>query len=139
MNYWLISLPRVDMEHCIKKGVFGASRRGALFKAKIGDKVICYITKECKIIATGELTSDYYMSDEKIFRTEGDFPDRFNFRADKLASNNEVETRSMLDKLNFVTNKTYWSVYFRLSSRQISKQDYDIILSHLKKIKQLQP
>ncbi len=133
MNYWLISLPREDMEHCMKKGIFGSSRRGALVKAKKGDKVICYITKECKIIATGELTSDYYMSDEKIFRTEGDFPDRFNFKAEKLASKNEIEIRSIIDELNFVTNKAYWSVFFRLSNRQISKQDYDIILSHLKK------
>ena len=22
MNYWMICLPREDMEHCIKKGVF---------------------------------------------------------------------------------------------------------------------
>jgi predicted RNA-binding protein len=117
----------------MKKGIFGSSRRGALVKAKKGDKVICYVTKECKIIATGELTSDYYMSDEKVFRTEGDFPDRFNFKAEKLASKNEIEIRSIIDELNFVTNKAYWSVFFRLSNRQISKQDYDIILTHLKK------
>jgi hypothetical protein len=29
MNYWMICLPREDMEHCIKRGVFGATRRGA--------------------------------------------------------------------------------------------------------------
>lgn len=127
MNYWLVCLPREDMEHCIKIGTFGASRKGALTNAKKGDKLVCYITKECKLIALGELTSDYYMADEKIFKSDGDFPDRFNFKAMPLGSKLELDIKTMIDDLSFVTNKLFWSVFFRLSNRKLTKEDYDII------------
>lgn len=127
MNYWLISLPREDMEHCIKIGTFGATRRGSIANAKKGDKVVCYITKECKIIALGDLTSDYYLSDEKVFKSAGDFPDRFDFTASKLGSKNEVSIKTLVDDLGFITNKLYWSVFFRLSNRKLVKEDYDLI------------
>lgn len=127
MNYWMICLPREDMEHCIKKGVFGASRCGSLKNARKGDKLVCYITKECKIIALGELTSDYYMSDDNVFRTEGVYPDRFNFKAAKLPKNKEIDVKSIIDDLTFVTNKAYWSVFFRLSNRRIPKEDFSLL------------
>jgi predicted RNA-binding protein len=130
MNYWMICLPREDMEHCIKKGVFGATRCGPLKNAKKGDKLVCYISKECKIIALGELTSDYYMSDENVFRSEGSFPDRFNFKANLLGRDKEIDIKSTIDDLTFVTNKACWSVFFRLSNRRIPKEDF----THLEKL-----
>lgn len=133
MNYWLICLPREDMEHCIKIGTFGASRKASLALAKKGDKVVCYITKECKIIATGELTSDYYMSDDNVFRSKADFPDRFDFKASLLGPKQELEIKTMVDDLSFITNKLFWSVFFRLSNRKLTKQDYDLICQRLKK------
>lgn len=133
MDYWLICLPREDMEHCIKIGVFGATRKAGLASAKKGDKIICYITKECKIIATGELTSDYYMSDESIFRAEGDFPDRFNFKASLVGLKQELSIKTIVDDLSFITNKLFWSVFFRLSNRKLPKQDYELICMRLKR------
>jgi len=133
MNHWIICLPREDMEHCISKGIFGATRKVAIAKAKKGDKVLCYISRECKIIGIGELTSDYYMSDDKVFKMEGIFPDRFNFKAKKLAPNKEIEIRSIIEELSFITNKAYWSVFFRLSNRQIPEQDYKLIEKHCQK------
>jgi len=65
MNHWIICLPREDMEHCIKLGTFGLNRKHTLGQVKAGDKVACYITKESKIIALGEATSDYYLDDKK--------------------------------------------------------------------------
>jgi len=129
MNYWLIALPREDMSHCIKIGVFGATRRIGIGKAKKGDKLVCYVTKECKIIGVGEITSDYYMSDDPIFRSQGVFPDRFNFKATLIDKRKEIDIRSIIDDLSFVTNKSYWSVFFRLSNRQIPEQDYKLIES----------
>lgn len=132
MNYWMICLPREDMEHCINIGTFGARVRGVLRKARKGDKILCYISKECKIIAAGELISDYYMSDDKIFRADGDFPDRFDFKSEKFKSQNELDIRSVINDLLFVTNKAYWSVFFRLSNRVINKHDYEMILAKVK-------
>ena len=45
MKFWLIALPRADIEHCIKKGVFGMRRKHVLGNVKPGDKVGCYITR----------------------------------------------------------------------------------------------
>jgi hypothetical protein len=64
MNYWIISLPRPDMEHCIQIGTFGLNRKYIIGAAKPSDKVACYITKENKIIAIGEITSNYYSRDD---------------------------------------------------------------------------
>ncbi|GAB1351641.1 MAG TPA: EVE domain-containing protein [Candidatus Rifleibacterium sp.] len=127
MNYWLICLPREDMDHCMKIGTFGATRRIGVAKARKGDKVVCYVSKECKIVGLGELTSDYYMSDEKVFRADDVFPDRFNFKAEKLGSEKEIEIRSLINDLGFITNKAYWSVFFRLSNRQLPEKDYLLI------------
>lgn len=48
MNYWMICLPREDMEHCIKKGVFGATRCGPLKNAKKGDNLSAIFRKNAK-------------------------------------------------------------------------------------------
>ena len=127
MKYWLLSLPRPDMEHCIKIGIFGAAQKGTLGKLCRGDKVVCYVTKECKIIAVGSAKSDYYIDDQKVFRSAGDFPDRFDFEAKIFPSSGQVDIRTLVDDLSFVTNKAYWSVFFRLSNREIPKTDYDLI------------
>ncbi len=127
MNYWMICLPREDMDHCLKIGTFGATRKVGIGKARKGDKVVCYVTKDCKVIAVGELTSDYYMADDEIFKAEGVFPDRFNFKAQKLGPEKEIDIKSIVDELGFITNKAYWSVFFRLSNRQLPKEDFHVI------------
>lgn len=133
MNYWMICLPREDMDHCLKIGTFGATRKVGIGKARKGDKVVCYVTKDCKVIAVGELTSDYYMADDEIFKSKGVFPDRFNFKAQKLGSDKEIDIKSLVDDLSFITNKAYWSVFFRLSNRQLPKEDFILIEKLCKK------
>jgi predicted RNA-binding protein len=131
LNYWIIALPREDMEHCIKIGTFGLNRKGTLGRVKTGDKVACYITKENKIIALGEATSDYYMDDKRIFKAAGMFPDRFDFKATSLGADKEIDIKSMVDDLSFITNKYYWSVYFRTGVAQIHQADWELINKRL--------
>ncbi len=61
MNYWLLALRREKMEFCIDVGVFGLNRKYVLGRVQTGDKVVCIVTKEYKIIALGEMTSEYYL------------------------------------------------------------------------------
>ena len=129
MNYWILALPPDDMEHCIKIGTFGLARKHNMGKVKAGDKVVCYTAKEYKIIALGETTSDYYMDIKKIFKSEGDFPDRFDFKAVRLLREECIDFKSLIDDLKFITNKLYWSVYLRSGIAQISKEDWDLIES----------
>jgi predicted RNA-binding protein len=134
MNYWIIALPREDMMHCIKLGTFGLSRKWVLGKVKKGDKVACYVTKECKLIALGEATTDYYLDDKKVFKASGDFPDRFDFKAKLLGTDSEIDIKTMVDDLSFITNKLYWSVYFRTGVVQISEKDWRCIEAGTKRL-----
>jgi predicted RNA-binding protein len=133
-NYWIIALPREDMEHCIKIGTFGLNRKQIIGKVKKGDKIACYVTKECKIIALGEATSDYYLDDKKIFKADGLFPDRFDFKATLVGPENEMSVKSIIDDLSFVTNKYYWSVYFRNGIVKIPNTDWDYLAQKQKSV-----
>ncbi len=127
MNYWIVALPREDMKHCVKIGTFGLSRKHNMGKLKAGDKVVFYVTKECKIIALGEATSDYYMDTKKIFKAQGDYPDRFDLKASLLQPGDEIDLKSIVDELNFITNKAYWSVYLRAGIAILPKSDWELI------------
>ena len=127
MNNWIIALPRPDMEHCIKIGKFGKTSKMGIGKVKAGDRVACYVTGECKIIAFGKATSDYYMDDTNVFRAEGEFPDRFDFKADLVGKQREINIKTIVDDLAFITNKLYWSVFFRTGIKQIPDKDWDYI------------
>lgn len=128
MNYWLIALPREDMEHCISIGTFGMKRKGQMTHAKKGDKIACYITKEYKIIALGELVSDYYMDDSDIFRrNDVMYPDRFDFKAAQFQPGEELDFMQIIDKMSFITNLAYWSAYFRNGLIKMAKSDWETI------------
>lgn len=134
MNYWLIALPREDMEHCIKVRTFGAQRKHAIGHVQKGDKVVCYVTKESKIIALGEAVSSYYLDDVKLFKAEGTFPDRFDFQAILLGKDNEIDFKTMVDDLQFITNKFYWTVYLRNGIAKISRDDWELISRRAKRM-----
>lgn len=127
MNYWLIALQREDMEHCIKIGTFGMNRKQTIGNVQAGDKVACYVTKESKIIALGEVTESYYMDTKKVFKAEGLFPDRFDFKAPLLGPKSEIDFKAMVDDLQFITNKFYWTVYLRNGIAKITNSDWELI------------
>ena len=131
MKYWLISLPREDTEHCIKLGVFGRSQRHVLGKVEQGDKLAFYVTKDRKIVALGEATSEYYYDEKKIFHADGVFPHRFDFKAERLSA--EYDFMQIIDRMSFITNLAYWSVYLRLGLKEISRDDWKLIQSESSK------
>jgi hypothetical protein len=127
LRYWIIALPREDMEHCLKIGAYGMNRKSPLNKVEKGDGIACYVTKDRKIIATGSVTEGYYLDDAKIFKKDGVFPDRIKFKAEKFKSAEEFDFVSIVDQLKLTTNIVYWSVYLRSGFVEISKQDWDLI------------
>lgn len=130
MNYWLICLPRPDLEHCMKVGVFGLSRKHIIGNVRQGDKIVCCAGKgDWKIIGTGEVASDYYVDLEDVFLKPGVYPDRFRFRATK--SKKEADLIQIIDELSFVTNPAFWAVYFRSGIAKLTKDDFDLINSKL--------
>ncbi len=127
MNYWVIVLPREDMEHCIKIQVFGKNSSRYIKNIKRGDKIVCYASKEQKIIAVGAATSDYYIDNEKVFKADGDYPNRFNLRA-VLLGQNEIGVKEIIDDLDYIRKKEYWHAYFRVSPKKITEKDWNTIL-----------
>lgn len=131
MKYFLIALPREDMEHCIKVGIYGLSRKQVISKVSRGDKIACYVTKEYKVIALGEAISDYYIDDEPVFRTPGMYIDRFKFSVGKLAP--ELNFMDFIDRLSFIKNQAYWSVYLRNGIVEMADKDWALLETTAKK------
>lgn len=132
MNYWLICLPRPDLDNCLKIGTFGLSRKHIIGDVKTGDKIVCCAAKgDWKFVAAGEATSDYYTADSQVFLKAGSFPDRFDFKAKSLSE--EVELMQVIDKLSFVTNLAYWAVYFRNGIAKLTKADWELIMAQFLK------
>jgi len=122
----MLCLPRQDIEHCIKIGTFGLERHNIIAKVAAEDKIVCCASKgEWKILAVGHATSDYYVDTETVFLKPGLFPDRFNFTAQRLPA--EVDLLPLLDQLGFVTNLSYWAVFFRNGMAKMSKEDWELI------------
>jgi EVE domain len=127
MNYWLICLPKEDLLHCIKIGTFGLARKHILAQVKEGDKLACLAGKgDWKFLASGQITSDYYVDDAPVFLKSGLFIDRFRFAATPFSK--ELDLMSIIDQLSFVTKLEYWAVYFRSGITKISEKDWELIL-----------
>lgn len=131
MKYWILALARTDMERCVEIGTFGLKRKYILGRVHAGDKVACYVTKEYKIIAVGEATSDYYMDDSEIFHSDGVFADRIDIKCRRL--NPELNFMDFIDRMSFIKNLAYWSVYLRSGIVEISAKDWSIIESSVRK------
>lgn len=128
MNHWLICLPREDLEHCMKAGVFGLSRKHVLGNVKKGDLIICCAGKgDWKIIGFGEAISDYYVDVSAVFLKSGCFPDRFDFQSRRLGTGKEVDLMGIIDRLSFVSNLAYWAVYFRNGIARCTEADWELI------------
>jgi hypothetical protein len=131
MNYWLICLPRADLEHCMRKKTFGLARKHILGQVSKGDAVVCCAGKgDWKVIGLGSATSDYYVDDSKVFLKDGYFPDRFDFEAEHLLKESELDLMSIIDQLSFVKDLAYWAVFFRNGIVRMSKADWELISKH---------
>ena len=112
----------------MRKGTFGLARKYILGQVSKGDAVVCCAGKgDWKIIALGSATSDYYVDDTKIFLKDGYFPDRFDFSTEKLPKDREIDIKSVLDRLSFVTNIAYWPVFFRNGIVRMSHSDWQFL------------
>lgn len=132
MNYWLLCLPREDLEHCMKKKVFGLARKHTLGQVAKGDRIACCVTKgDWKVIALGTALSDYYIDDTDVFLKTGSFSHRFDFTSDKLPKEREFDIISVIDQLSFVTNLVYWAVFFRNGIAKMSKKDWELLNSKI--------
>lgn len=112
----------------MKIGTFGLNRKYMLGQVCKGDKVVCCAGKsDWKIIGIGTATTDYYVDDTKVFLADGIFPDRFDFSAEPIKKNSELDLMRVIDDLSFVTNVTYWSVFFRSGIVKMQERDWQLL------------
>jgi len=63
------------------------------------------------------------------------FLDRFDFKASPLSKGQELDFKAMVDDLNFITNKFYWTVYLRSGIAKIPPEDWSLIESKVGLVK----
>lgn len=118
------------MAHCIDVETFGLNRKFVLGRMLPGDRIACYVTKEFKIVAFGEVTEPYYIDDERVFPWASGsqlFVDRIKFKAKKLDKTKEINFIDYIDQMSFIKNIAYWSAHFNGSVVQISKKDFEVL------------
>lgn len=127
VSNWLVCLPREDMEHCVKVGVFGLKRKNVISQVQSGDRVACIVTREkdWKLIALGETVSDYYLDDSSIFLQPGSFVDRFKFKATKLKP--EISFADLISKMDFIKKPEYYSAYFKNGIVKLTDKEWSVI------------
>jgi len=132
MDYWFLTLPREDIEHCIRIGTFGLKQKHILHKLHCGDGVACCTTKgDWKIIALGRVTETYYTDDSRIFlnaSVHASYPHRFKFQAEMLPEDAEIDAKPVIAAFSFVSKPEYWGAYFQNGIRGLSKEDWHCIL-----------
>lgn len=125
MNYWMLCLPRPDMEHCIKIGSYGLKRALVINNVKADDKLVLYVSRECKVIALGTVTKGFYRSSRPVFRAAGNFDFRFDFQS--IKTDPELDFKTLLDKLPLTKDSRNWGGRLRMGIANISSADWSII------------
>ncbi|MDD5338069.1 MAG: EVE domain-containing protein [Dehalococcoidales bacterium] len=110
-----------------------------------GDKFIYYVTKIQKIGAISEATSNGYFDNKTKIWTEEDemWPYRFNIKPLLVLDEAQMlNVNKLITKLSFITKKqreTSWALAFHQSLRKISKEDFELVESEMRKTNPGQP
>lgn len=134
MNYWIVCLPREDMDHCIRVGTFGRNGRHIISNVQAGDGVACVVSKEkpWKLVGIGVVSESYYVDDTKVFKKDGLFPDRFDFKVER--ANIEYDFDKVVGHLGAVTHPEYWPVYFKNGMVKISQTDWELLVKEFRSV-----
>ena len=116
------------MAKCIELRTFGLTRKFLLGHVSIDDPIVCYVTKEKKICATGRVTQAYYLDDRDIFDDRRIYPDRIGFEAQWLPAKREIDFTTLINRMSFISNTAHWSARFSAGIAEISHADWQIIL-----------
>lgn len=122
---WILSLPRPDMEHCIRIGKFGLRLSRLISSVKENDRLVFYVTKEKRVIALGEVKKGYYKGKGEIFHAPGLFEHRFNFEASRLDP--EIDFHSLIHRLKLTKNATNWGGVLRLGIARMPEDDWKLL------------
>jgi predicted RNA-binding protein len=135
-RYFLICASRDHVMTGVKGGFAqaGHGRKDLMSKPAKGDMIVYYSAKDIfeggkplqKFTAIGEVTDDepYQPDANSTFK-----PYRRNVHYKKA---HEADIRPLLDKLEFIKNKTKWGFYLMGGFRELSKEDFEVVEGAMK-------
>lgn len=105
-------------------------------KLKVGDLLICYVTKLSRFVGVLEITSKYFIDNTPIFYQENDpFIIRFKVKPLiwlPLEKSIPIFNKILWDNLSFIQNTKGWTGMVRNSLREFSVEDGEHIYKTLK-------
>ena len=147
MMYWLCITTEENWKVARKLKVWGVAqkdRKKLWDKLEINDFLVFYVKQRKELGQTigptingiSKVTSDPIWSEEKIFRglvPQEKFPWRVKIEHVKIPKE-PIDFRKLVPKLKFIKKKRKWFVYLQRAMRTIPKEDFDMILSTVRKL-----
>ncbi len=123
---WIIVADRANMERCAKHGVFGLNAKAMLEKMRPGERLVAYLRGEKVFGGLGSITEPYYLDDKPLFEG-GLYPDRIGIKLELLPKERSLDVWSVIDELDFASNKVNWWASLVGGVRRIPVSDYEKI------------
>lgn len=136
-SYWLLVGEDTTWTSLLDKGYWAIRRiwKKKARKIRKGDKAVAYVKFFSAIYGTVEIISEPYQNENTSILGEppGSYPIRFRIKSD-IFLKEPTSIRPLIKKLPFIRNKERWYGYFQTSLKEISKEDYELVISHLQKL-----
>lgn len=131
-NAWIFIADKQSWIECAEVKSFGLEKApGRVKLAQVDDACVAYVRGESVFAGVGRITSAYYYDGTPIFE-DGTYPHRVGIDVE-LDFDKTVDVRSLVDMLDFVTDKAHWSVFFRGGVARIPLSDFQTIKSAIEK------
>ncbi|MDD4127144.1 MAG: EVE domain-containing protein [Methanomicrobium sp.] len=143
MTIWIASTNRDNWEIIKKKNLWGVPKRNrnSIERSKPKDKILIFVRQEIvgntilpsAITAAFEITSKPFEDASQVFIKpstmpgEENFPFRVKLKPVKIF-NEELDFKSIIPNLEFITNKKQWTGHLRTAMRTIPEEDYEFIM-----------
>jgi len=147
MTIWMASTNRENWEVIKKKNLWGVPKRNknSIERSSPGDKILIFVRQEnlgddilpSAITAAYEITSKPFEDQSEVFKKpptmpgEEVFPYRVKLKPVKIF-NDPLDFKTLIPKLEFITNKKQWTGHLRTAMREIPNEDYEFIMKSAK-------
>ena len=113
---------------------FNENKKIIVSKLKVGDIIICYLTKVSSFVAVMQVTGESYFDTTKIW-SDGVFPVRLPVKVTlEVSLTNSTPIRSLAGQLSFLPQahaNTGWTIHVRTSPRLWKATDAKTVISAL--------
>jgi len=138
-NYWLdlftLETWREADEHGFNVSGFRRSRWPTVQKIKLGDVLVCYLTKASRFVGALKVISEPYLDEAPIWKSDV-FPCRFHVEPIvALPPEHGVPVKELGEKLSYfrdMKSPISWTGHFRGSPARMSQENGDAVMEALR-------